>query len=562
MKKKAIFFVCIFILILMFLPNENILKTKQVTILDENNNEIISIINNHNSRLIEIDNLNEQNILILLTIEDKNFYNHNGFNFLRIIKTIFTNFFNNQTKGASTITQQYIKNNYLTNDKTFIRKLKEIFYAIKYEQITDKDTILENYLNSIYFGNDIYGLTNASLYYFNKNYSSLTINEMATLVALLNAPSIYSNNISKLNTKKNSILKIVYENKIINKDEYYEALKPVAFNINKEIYNSNLLFFKDEVMKEFDNLNLKSNINNPIIINTRYNQELNNLKINTTTNYCSLAVNKDGYIISMIGNNDYYSSNYNIVTNGKRDIASTIKPLLYYEALKCGFTTNEKFYSAPYSFSYLDSNIIINNYGHIYPHKEIAMREALATSDNIYAIKMHQQLGYKTLANHFKNYNISADSIPSLALGSIGMSLYELTHIYTQFFTEGKYLDLKCIVSVKANNKIKYQTQLTYQILGNENHFKTIKNLMNGMFDDSIAHATGLSIAPKLKTICYGKSGLSDYDSYMIGFNDEILVSAWSGYLNNELLEDSFIKRIPKEIFLKQINNYKKSSTN
>ncbi len=549
MKKKIIL---LFIVIIIFYNPFNSIKDlykSHITILDNNNCVIANIINNHKTTLINIDDFNKKNIDILLNIEDKDFYKHSGFNLKRIFNTFFSNIFNNQRKGASTITQQYIKNVYLNNNKNIIRKIKELYYSIKLENKASKKEILEAYLNNIYFGNDIYGIADASKYYFNINYKKLNINQMTTLVVLLNAPTYYCNNLDKLELKKKAILKTLFKNGVINEEEYLSALKPLKMG-NYRIYDSDLLFYIDGVINEINSLNInKKNI----IIKTNYNKS--NLNYNIDANYAAIVVDKNGYILSIIGNNDYYKSSFNIVNYGKRDIGSTIKPLLYYEALKCGYNINKEFYSAPYSFIYKNKLVTIKNNASIYPYKNISMRTALATSDNIYAIKMHQLLGYKTLANHLKKYNIITESIPSLALGSVGMSLYDLTKIYSQFFTEGYYLDFKFINEIYKNDKIIYKRKIKHKQLGEIKYFKEIKNLMSSTFDKSINHSTAGYLYDKLKTKCYGKSGLTDYDSYMIGFNDNILVGIWSGYLDNSYLNDSYIKKIPKEIFLNIINN-------
>lgn len=568
MKKKIIIigislFIFIILLLFVFKPIESIKDlnyTAEISILNNNDEEIIHLINNHKTTPIELKKLNPKNIDILLDIEDKSFYKHNGFNISRIFKTITSNLKNNQSYGASTITQQYIKNVYLNGDKTFSRKLKELYYAIKLEQIASKDEILTNYLNCVYFGHDIYGIADASRYYFSKEYSDLTIQEMTTFVSLLNAPTYYSANLNQLEEKKNNLLEILYNDNVITFDEYYEALKPIQFKINKEIYNSNLLYFVDALLLEYDSLYLNPKFNQKITIHTRYQNQMNKTKENTNANYASIAIDKEGFVISLIGDKDYYESTFNIATQGKRDIGSTIKPILYYEALKCGFKTNTTYYSAPYSFDYQNQKITINNYGSIYPYKNINMKEALATSDNIYAIKTHQAIGFKTLANHFKKYNIEAQSIPSLALGSVGMSLKDLIRIYTQFFTDGYYLPLSYIETIDVDEKRAYTNHKEEIILGTPEYFSKIKQLMTGLFDSSIPHSTASNIASELKTKCYGKSGLTDFDSYMIGFNDEILVGVWAGYLDNKELEDIQTKRLPKKLFVSLINSYNKPS--
>ena len=567
---KKIFFssLILFILFILFLifskpvsSIQDVNVTPEISIVDEDGTEIMHYIANHKTTPIELDKVNQKCIDILLNIEDKSFYKHSGFNLNRIFKTIISNIKKNQSHGASTITQQYIKNVYLSNEKSLARKLKELYYAIKLEQATSKDEILAGYLNCIYLGNDIYGIANASKYYFNKSYTDLTIQEMTTFVALLNAPTYYSNHLDELETKKNKLLKILLENTIITQEEYDIAIAPIQFHYNTNIYDSNLLFYVDGVIREYKALNLNPKFNQIVTIKTKYSPSINKNKFRTSANYAAIAVDKKGYILSMMGDKDYYTSSFNIATQGKRDIGSTIKPILYYEALKCGFTTSTTYYSAPYSFTYHNEKITINNYGGSYPYKSITMREALATSDNIYAIKTHQAIGFKTLANHFKHYDIEAKGLPSLALGSVGMSLYDLTRIYSQFFTEGTYLEFRYIEYIHMNQQKVYSRIIKKEQFGENAYFAKIKNLMASTFDPSIPHATGSSLSQFLKTKCYGKSGLTDFDSYMMGFNEDVLIGVWSGYLDNSLLEDATVKRLPKDIFLNLINAYEKKSS-
>ncbi len=553
------FFILLIFLLFVFQPLESIKdvnSSPEIVILNQEDEPILHLVNNHKITPIELPKLSKQNQAILLTIEDKSFYQHSGFNLSRMMKTLLSNVRNKTSYGASTITQQYIKNVYLSNKKTMSRKLKELYYAIKLEQIATKDEILTNYLNCIYLGNDIYGIANGAKYYFNKSYEDLTIQEMTTFVALLNAPTYYSTHLDQLELKKNKLLAVLKQNQIITQNEYDEALKPISFHYQKEIYPSNLLYFVDEVLKEYQSLSIHPKFNETITIHTKYHDKLNNNSFSTTANYAYMVMDKSGFILSIAGNKNYYESSYNIATNGHRDIGSTIKPILYYEALKCGFDPNTTFYSAPYTFSYQKEKVTIKNNASIYPYQEINMYQALATSDNIYAIKMHQRLGFKTLANYFKAYNIEANPLPSLALGSIGMSLSELTQLYSQFFTEGTYLKSRYIESVMVGDKKLYQANIKNKTIGIPDYYQQIKSLMTGLFNPSIPHATAGSIGPYLKTKCYGKSGLTDYDSYMMGFNEDILIGVWSGYLDNTKLTNSHHKRLPKEIFLKLMNSY------
>ena len=551
--KRIVIFIIILILTIFLLKiiHTEININARIYILNNNNEDIAYINNSHKTNKEDLKNYNKEFIDYVLCIEDKAFYKHNGFDFKRIIKSIFNNIFKGSSEGASTITQQYIKNTYLTNEKSINRKIKEIMLAIKLEKQLSKDEILSEYLSCLYFGNNVYGMTNACKYYFNKAPQNLSKQEMISLIALWNAPSIYSNNLIKWNNKKNSIADILYENNLLTYNELNEIKRDLLLNINKEYINSNRLFYIDQVLNEFNALNIQTEFNSPIYIKTEYNNNTESINSSLDINYSIISTNLDGYITSCIGDKSYYSSSFNIAMNGNRDIGSTIKPLLYYEAIKCGFR-NKKYYSEPYTFSYNNDEVSITNSSNNY-YSLIGMDKALAVSDNIYAIKTHLNLGMNTLVYHLKKYNISAKPIPSLALGSIGMSLKKLNDIYSQFFNNGIYTNSKFIKALTIQNKsYNYTTKKMH--INNPLICNQIKSLLSNTFNPNIPNATGKSISHLLNTKCYGKSGLTDYDSYMIGFNDENLVSVWCGDINNEKLNNSNYKKLPKELFYKTIN--------
>lgn len=549
------FFLLIFFLLFIFKPINSLAdvqKNPEIIITDAQGDEIMHLINNHKITPIELGNMNPRNTDILLHIEDQTFYQHSGFNIQRIFKTIATNISENEMHGASTITQQYIKNIYLSNAKSWSRKLKELYFSIKLEQCASKDEILTGYLNCIYLGNDIYGIANASTYYFNKSYIDLSIKEMLSLVALLNAPSYYSNHLEAWENRKKLLAKVLLDDNVISKEEYVDIIQPTKFTIQKRIYASSLQYFVDATLKEFSKIAIKADFNEKIIIKTRYSKSMNDIDIKTAANIASIAVDSEGFVLSCIGDKDYVESTYNIALNGKRDIGSTIKPLLYYEALKCGYTVSSKHFSGPYSFWYHKEQMSFESTSYAYDF--IDMRTALATSDNIYAIKTHLDIGTKTLANHLKKYGLSTESLPSLALGSVGMSLNQLARIYSQFFTSGEYLTFKYIDTIKTNGKTVFTSHKGSTNLGRGDYFQKIRSIMDGMFDSTIAHATGASISTSLKVKCYGKTGLTDFDSYMVGFSDDVLIAVWAGYIDNQALIDADIKRLPKQIFVEQMN--------
>jgi len=550
--KKIIFFIGIIIIFLLILSiySYPINKNAQIIITNDNNEEICYVINNHLSNKENISKIKKRHIDFIIGIEDKNFYSHNGFDLKRIISSIFKNIFTGTSLGASTITQQYIKNTYLKNEKSISRKIKEIMLAIKLENSMTKDEILSNYLSSIYFGNNVYGLTNAAKYYFNKTTDNMNDIEMISLIALWNSPSVYSQNIDKWEKKKNSLVDYLYKINLINHTDKLILKNKIPLNINKSYINPNKKYFIDQVILEFKEYKIHSSFNENILISTKYNSSLESIQESCDASYCAIITNKEGYIISIFGDKSY-TDGYNIAINGKRDIGSTIKPILYYEAIKCGLE-HYVFDSSPYSYLYNNNKITVTNSSGFY-YGPIDMRHALAVSDNIYATKMHLTLGTNTLARHLKKYGINASPIPSLALGSISLSLKELNDIYTQFFTDGKYIKTKFISSINYNG-INHKKPILEKRLNDSNICLKIKSLLSAPFDSNIKHSTLSMLNNKLNTKAYGKTGSTLFDSYVIGFNDDYLISVWSGYKDGKILEDTQSKHIPKILFTKIIN--------
>lgn len=547
MKKKIFIILIIVIILLSF--KEEINFNNRIIIYDSDNNELAYSINNKYSNKIDINKINTRQISYILEIEDKNFYDHKGVNFKSTFRAIFNNIFNNKIEGGSTITQQMIKNIYLNNTKSIKRKANEMILAYNIEKIMTKDEILSEYLSSIYFGNNIYGLNNASIYYFNKEYNDLSDDELISFIALWNSPSIYSENINKWKSKKNQILEKLYINNLIILDDYNKMKDHINLNINKNYIPSSRLFYLDQVIKEFNNTKINNKDNNIINIYTNYDRRLE--AISSNQNYSMIITNKDGYIINCIGNNNYYNSSFSICMNGKRDIGSTIKPLLYYEAIKCGME-NIKYNSKLLSIKYDNTTLTIENNNNRY-YGPIDLKIAIAVSDNPYAVLTHLNLGMNTLSNHLKKYNIKSNPYPSLALGSVGMSLYQLNNIYTQFFNDGIYMHTRFInrISIDNNDNI---YKVKKEILLNKTICNKIKNYLQYPFDINIKYSTLSDISKFVKCKLYGKSGSTLYDSYVIGFNDEYLISIWSGDIDGGEIDSNLARNNNKEIFIKCFN--------
>jgi len=213
------------------------------------------------SSWVNFEDIDNDLIEAVISIEDKKFYNHFGFDILRIGKAMMTNIKTGHiVQGASTITQQLVKNLYLEFDKTWERKLKEAFLTIITEIQYDKNEILEAYLNTINYGNGNYGVSNASKYYFNKDVNDLTLEEAIILAGIPKSPNKY-NPVSNYNSSINRakiVAKSMLNNEIIDTDTYnnlnFENV--LIYGKNNENNLQMLMYYQDAVYKELEDLGI------------------------------------------------------------------------------------------------------------------------------------------------------------------------------------------------------------------------------------------------------------------------------------------------------------------
>ena len=230
---------------------------------------------------VPINRIPKNLINAFISAEDKKFYKHMGVDFIAIIRAALTNinnkFTNKRMIGASTITQQVVKNLLLSNEMSFERKFKEIILAIRIENILNKDKILELYLNDIYLGYGSYGVASASLNYFNKSLDQLTIDECAFLAALPKAPNNYNPKTKYNNAiqRRNWVLNKMFKNDFINQKQLLNIDKPIITIKRNEVNFQEANYFKEEVRKKLYKL-LGNDVlyNEGLIIKTSINTKL------------------------------------------------------------------------------------------------------------------------------------------------------------------------------------------------------------------------------------------------------------------------------------------------
>ncbi|MBS5778064.1 MAG: PBP1A family penicillin-binding protein [Acholeplasma sp.] len=495
-----------------------------------------------------------------LSIEDRHFYTHGGFDYLRIGKAMFNNIKSGKTtEGASTITQQYAKNLFLDFDKTWKRKITEAWLTVRLEVHYDKDKILEGYLNTINYGG-VFGIANASEYYFGKDALDLNLAEASMLAGIPNWPSKYSPYIDYEASKERQlvVLNSMVRDNYITKEEadnaYNEELNFVTKSTRKEL--DSVRYFRDSVISE---LNKISSIPNSLLttgglkIYTTFDPKAQEAIESTINQYIKSDIQvasiimepNTGAVLGLTGGVDYSKSQFNRATSSNRSVGSTIKPFLYYAALENGFTPSTTFTSEPTTFVFAENQTYSpTNYNDKYANKEISLAAAIAYSDNIYAVKTHLFLGENTLVETLKRVGITAnlDSIPSLALGSQAISLIDMTSAYSTLANEGYKVKPYFINKVEdINGNVLYEYEPVKEAILNKSLVYVLDELLantaNPNFID-YSYPTSYMMMNRI-TKKYGiKTGTTEVDHLIIGFNKDAVVSIWSGYDDNRKLLD------------------------
>ena len=524
--------------------------------LFDKNNELFTVGNQKD--WISLDEISPYVIDATLSVEDKNFYKHQGFDFLRIIKALYVNFTSGKTKqGASTITQQYAKNLFLDFDKTWSRKIDEAWLTVRLESHYSKDKILEGYLNTINYGG-VFGIENASKYYFNKSAKDLTLAKASILAGIPKDPTHYSPISNELAAKERQkmILTLMEKNGYITSEQKNKAEKKELTYIGSDNDQSlsTLMYYQDAVIKELKSiktipssflktggLKIYTNLD-PDIQKNMENSMNEDLKENPDLEVASVVMEpKTGKILATTGGRDYKKSQYNRATSAKRQVGSSIKPFLYYEALENGFTPSTTFKSEKTTFTF-QSNTTYSpeNYNSNYPNKQISMAAALAYSDNIYAVKTHLFLGEDSLVNIAKRVGIQEKlkPIPSLALGTNEINLLDMMEGYNTLASGGDKIKPYFIRKVTdKDGNVLYSYKVKKENVLN----RSIVFILNEMLTSSYAQEfidynfpTCINIAPKITKKYAIKTGTTNTDHLIFGYNQELLMGIWAGYDNNK----------------------------
>ncbi len=535
-------------------------------VFDRNGKLLFRFYHNQNRTAVSLANISPYLINATIAIEDQDFYHHHGFSIAGILRSVLRNLTANKAlQGGSTITQQLVKNRLLTSEKTYLRKIREIILAIQVESRLTKDQILELYLNEIAFGGINYGVEEAAWFYFDKPASDLNLAESAFLAGLPQAPSRYNprkNNPELAYQRMNLVLKKMQEEHFISEEDYLRALGyRFAFNQKKihikaphfVMYIKKLLLEKyTEEQLYHDGLRIKTTLD--LALHTKVQDIVTAnvdklFRLQVSNGAALVTVPKTGEILSMVGSKDYFDlnndGNVNVVLS-LRQPGSSIKPLTYAMSIEQGKSPQSNLLDTAEEYTIGGALYTPGNYDNQF-RGQVSLREALANSYNLPAVKELAQIGVVNYINKAKTLGINSWDHKNkydvgLTLGSGEVRMLDMAQLYSAFANDGYDVPLNPIIEIK-NNKgdtlYRNPCILDHVACYSDKKFntRTIVFLTDILADnksrskifglESDLYIPGHEVAVKTGTT-------NDYrDNWTIGYTNDYIAAVWTGNNNN-----------------------------
>ncbi|MDY0237585.1 MAG: PBP1A family penicillin-binding protein [Campylobacterales bacterium] len=490
----------------------------------------------------------------LVAIEDTSFFEHSGINIEAIFRAIIKDIkAMSLVEGASTITQQLIKNVVLTREKTVKRKLNEAVLALKIENELTKEEILQRYLTHVYLGHGYYGIKSAAMGYFNKKLNELTLKESALLVGLAKAPSSYdpTRNFDLALARSHQVLSRMRSLGWISEDEYISALNEELLVFDESLTQNRAPYVIDEAIrqlnKSIDNLktggysvHLTIDLLMQQIGHEAVNKGIDGIKSRdkeadeTKLNGALIAMKANsGEVLALVGGADYSKSNFNRTVQSKRQPGSSFKPFLYQSALDMGYS--------PYSLIPDISRVYTNskdeddswkpkNYSEGFDGL-VTLKDALTHSRNLATINLLSSLGLETM--HKKLSDLGFKNLPhdlTIALGSFGVSLWDYAKFYSIFPNEGTMVEPILVSKIVDRYGYEKSFESKKRFFTNKEQSFLIVDILRAVVKNGTgrrARVEGLEIA--------GKTGTTNnnVDAWFCGFSPEVEVLLWFGNDDN-----------------------------
>jgi 1A family penicillin-binding protein len=545
------------------LPNPNLLSKRDIQvstkIFDRNNTLLYEIYADENRTPLTLTDIPDFMQKATIAIEDREFYNHQGFSVRGIIRALREIILNKRIQGGSTITQQLIKSSLLSPEITVSRKIKELVLAFWAERIYSKNQILEMYLNQVPYGGTAWGVESASQTYFNKPVKNLTLAEAALLAGLPAAPSQYSPfgaNPALAFDRQHEVVRRMLEDRYITKEQAETALaEKIQFAKPRVSIRAPhfVMYVKDILenrygtrMVEQGGLRVKTSLDVNIqdMAESVVKNQINSLSSLQVGNGAAVITNpKTGEILSMVGSRDYFDleheGNVNVTTS-LRQPGSSIKVVNYAAALENGFTAASLIDDSPVMYQAEGSPpyIPVNYDGRF--HGPTPFRYALGNSYNIPAVRILEKIGVKTMINKGRQMGIKSWEDESrfglsLTLGGGDVTMLDMAEVYGTLANGGKHISVNPILEVTdyTGKVIDRFSPRGNQAISPEASW-IISNILSDNNARTAAFGPNSSLVIPGKTVSV-KTGTSNEkrDNWTIGYTPALAVTVWVGNNDN-----------------------------
>ena len=513
-----------------------------LTVLDDEGIALSEPLYLNNYKQIPLDALNEYTYMSFVAVEDKRFFNHNGIDYKRVVGALVNNIKSGSYKeGASTISQQLIKNTHLDNNKNIKRKINEMMLARQLEKEYSKKEILEMYVNTIYFGRNAYGIETAANVYFNKSASELTISESAVLAGMIKAPNNYApdKNAEKCKQRRDRVLKLMLEQNIIDTTQYDESIAS-EITYSPETTRNERTYVYHVMQEACKILNMtplqlaKSNF----IIETYCNQhtqkalyQLANVDTTLTkqgelADLSCVVCNTKGGVEACFLRGDNAGT--------RRQVGSAIKPVAVYAP-----ALNERIITQ--ASPVLDEETNFNGYkptnagGY---NGWTTIKYAVAKSLNIPAVKTLNALTLQTAEKYLNKLGIVGEQNLSLALGNAdgGMDIFTLAKCYATLSNDGQCNEVGFIKNIYSANGLVYSRE--------QREERVFETGANYLMTDMLVNAVNTGTAKLLKNSNYqvaAKTGTvgtneGNTEAIVAGYTTSNAFVVWySGDMSNDI---------------------------
>jgi penicillin-binding protein 1A len=502
---------------------------------------------------VPLDRVSPHMIDALLSVEDRRFYSHHGLDPVRIVKAAWRNWQRGRVvEGGSTITQQLARLEQLTPARTMTRKLREAGIAVRLEERYSKQEILHAYLNAVYFGDGHYGVEAASRGYFGKSASDLEPQEAALLAAIVRSPSGYSPSAApqRALARRNLVLRLMKDTGRLTEAEYRAALaRPLtAASATSAVGGSAECggYYQEEVRRQLvAHFGAERVLKGGLHVYTSYDPAMQcaaeqaiRSRIQQIAKSRTAARDLQGSLVALdpasgevralVGGRDFGATSYIRATQSRRQPGSAFKPIIFAAALERGL--------APASIlHHLDEPIMTDNGpwlpGGEHEEREYSLRAALKISSNRAAAQLLQQVGYTQTTYYAQRLGIESrlPAVASLALGTGGVTLMELTSAYGVFANQGFAVSPHLVLRVTDadGRPIWNDVPSRRQAVTPATAF-----MMSSMLADVIQSGTASGArAAGFKLPAAGKTGTTDdyADAWFIGYTPHLVTGVWFG---------------------------------